>query len=178
MNSELTTPNKQINSEQERLHTSIFASEEYMGPDCSCNIEDTLKRKSSDIAEVNANTLAHTIQVTFDPQKKSIKEIEELLWQCGYKCSSVSSVSEEERPSIPSKQEHMDHHEHREHKGMDPAAHHQMMAKDMRNRFFITGILTIPVLLLSPTIQKWLDLTIPTFPGNELILLVFSSIIA
>ncbi|MHA2108986.1 MAG: heavy metal translocating P-type ATPase, partial [Candidatus Hodarchaeales archaeon] len=37
---------------------------------------------------------------------------------------------------------------------------------------------TIPVLLLSPTIQKWLDLTIPTFPGNELILLVFSSIIA
>jgi Cu2+-exporting ATPase len=61
---------------------------------------------------------------------------------------------------------------------MDPAAHHRMMAKDMRNRFFITGILTIPVLLLSPTIQEWLGLNIPEFPGNELILLFFSTIIA
>ncbi|MHA2174119.1 MAG: heavy metal translocating P-type ATPase [Candidatus Hodarchaeales archaeon] len=201
MNSESITIENQTDSQEERLKSTIFTSEEYMGPDCSCNIEDTLKRKSAYITEVNVNTLAHTIQVTFDPQKISVKDIEELLGSCGYECSSVSSVHEGKTPAHPPKHKqmeyrehrerkgmdpaahspenkHMEHREHREHKGMDPSAHHRMMAKDMRNRFFITGILAIPVLLLSPTIQEWLGLTISEFPGNELILLVFSSIIA
>ncbi|MHA2110676.1 MAG: heavy metal translocating P-type ATPase [Candidatus Hodarchaeales archaeon] len=178
MKSESNKTNNKTNFQQERLQTTIFASEDYMSPDCSCNIEDSLKRKNEYITEVNVNTLAHTVQVTFDPQNISVKEIEELLESCGYECIPVSSVHEETKSSHPPEHEHMDHQEHRKHKGMDPATHHRMMAKDMRNRFFITLILTIPVLLLSPTIQGWLNLKIPVFPGNELILLLFSSIIA
>ncbi|MHA2094125.1 MAG: heavy metal translocating P-type ATPase [Candidatus Hodarchaeales archaeon] len=178
MNSESITTLNQTRSQQERLQTRIFASKTYMGPDCSCNIEDTLKRKNANILKVNVNIISHTIQVTFDPERISVKEIEELLKSCGYECSSVSSGHEEKSPIHSPKNKHKDHGEHSKHKGMDPAAHHRMMAKDMRNRFFITGILAIPVLLLSPTIQEWFDLNIPTFPGNELVLLFFSSIIA
>jgi Cu2+-exporting ATPase len=175
MNSESVTTNNKINSQQESLQSTIFASEEFMGPDCSCNIENTLKQKNANIAEVNVNTLAHTIQVTFNPQKISVKEIEDILKHCGYECSPVRSVHEKKKFSHPPEYKH---EEHLEHKGMDPVAHHRMMAKDMRNRFFITGFLTIPVLLLSPTIQEWFSLNIPAFLGNELILLFFSSIIA
>jgi Cu2+-exporting ATPase len=165
---------KHDNSQHERYSSTIFASEEYMGPDCSCNIEDTLKRKSAHIADVNVNTLAHTIQVTFDPHKISANDIEKLLADCGYECSAIPLVYEAKKPHHPPEHKHM---EHQKHKGMDPAAHHRMMAKDMKNRFIVTAIFTIPVLLLSPTIQEWFSLNIPTFLGDELILLFFSSII-
>ena len=178
MHKHSNTTARQANAQNERIRVKTFASEEYMGPDCSCNIEETLKGKSPHITDVNVNTLAHTIRVTFDPQKISTDEIKGLLAQCGYECSSIPSAQREEKPHHPPEHKHMEHREHRDHKGADPAMHHRMMAKDMRNRFFITAILSIPVLLLSPTIQEWLGLTIPTFLGNELVLLFFSSIIA
>ncbi len=177
MNSESTTIDKHDNSQHEKYRSAIFASEEYMGPDCSCNIEDTLKRKSVHIADVNVNTLAHTIQVIFDPHKISVNEIEELLAHCGYECSSIPMVHEAKKPHHPPEHKHM---EHREHKGMDPSMHHRMMAKDMRNRFLVTALITIPVLLLSPTIQTWFGFTIPDLGNeviNELLLLILSSVI-
>ncbi|MFX1281832.1 MAG: copper-translocating P-type ATPase [Promethearchaeota archaeon] len=59
---------------------------------------------------------------------------------------------------------------------MDQSAHHRMMIKDFRQRFYISLIFTIPVLLLSPTIQGWIGLNI-TFPGVDYILLGMASFI-
>ncbi|MFX0008747.1 MAG: copper-translocating P-type ATPase [Candidatus Hermodarchaeota archaeon] len=59
---------------------------------------------------------------------------------------------------------------------MDQSAHHRMMIKDFRRRFYISLIVTIPVLLLSPTIQGWIGLNF-TVPGVEYILLSMASFI-
>ncbi|MCE4628862.1 MAG: heavy metal translocating P-type ATPase, partial [Desulfurococcales archaeon] len=50
------------------------------------------------------------------------------------------------------------------------------MVKDYKKRLMVSGTLTIPVLLLSPSIQSALGYKI-TFPGNQLVLWILSSII-
>lgn len=63
------------------------------------------------------------------------------------------------------------------HKGkMDQSAHHKMMIKDFRQRFYVSLIVTIPILILSPTIQGWLGVSI-TFPGLDYVLLIIASFI-
>nr|WP_328765653.1 heavy metal translocating P-type ATPase [Halomicroarcula rubra] len=46
-----------------------------------------------------------------------------------------------------------------------------------RRRFFVSTLLSIPVLLYSPTLQEWLGFTVPTFPGSEWINPVFAVIV-
>lgn len=53
--------------------------------------------------------------------------------------------------------------------------HHEMMIADFKKRFFVTLILTIPILLLSPTIQTWLSLDL-RFTGDSYILMGLSTI--
>lgn len=51
--------------------------------------------------------------------------------------------------------------------------HRQMF----RNRFWVSLALSIPVLLYSPVIQRWLRFTPPAFPGSEWITPVFSVLV-
>lgn len=68
----------------------------------------------------------------------------------------------------------MDGHEnHSEHNHHD---HHRMMIEDFKKRFWVSLILTIPVLLLSPMIQNWLGVNW-NFNGSMYLLFVLSSII-
>ena len=53
------------------------------------------------------------------------------------------------------------------------AGHEQMF----RRRFWVCLVLSIPVLVYSPTIQGWLGFRAPTFPGSEWITPVFSVIV-
>ena len=59
----------------------------------------------------------------------------------------------------------MGHGAHTDHSG------HETM---FRNRFWVSLILTVPVLLFSPMIQEWFSFTMPEFPGSELIAPVFA----
>ena len=61
-----------------------------------------------------------------------------------------------------------DHRAHIDHTG------HELM---FRNRFWVSLVLTIPVLLYSPTIQDWLNFTMPTFSGSQWVTPFFSVII-
>lgn len=63
---------------------------------------------------------------------------------------------------------------HDDHKGHTDHTGHELMFRD---RFFISLVLSVPVLLYSPTIQGWLNYTAPTFFGSWLILPLFSTII-
>ncbi|HEX7846596.1 MAG TPA: copper-translocating P-type ATPase [Chitinophagaceae bacterium] len=54
--------------------------------------------------------------------------------------------------------------------------HHAMMIGDFRKRFYISLVLTIPVMLLSEMIQHWLNISM-RFPGSQYILLTLSSIV-
>src|ERR1700704_2487988 len=89
----------------------------------------------------------------------------------------------------------MDHHDHMTvepsvsptHMGheMQPASapmaaghdHRGMMEQDLRRRFFVVLVLTVPVLILSPTIQPWAGYRLPNLPAANLILAAFASII-
>ena len=54
--------------------------------------------------------------------------------------------------------------------------HHKMMIRDFRIRFIVSLILTIPIIILSPTIQNWLNYSL-TFPYVEYVILVIATAI-
>jgi Cu2+-exporting ATPase len=56
---------------------------------------------------------------------------------------------------------------------VDHTGHEQMF----RRRFWICLLLSIPVLVYSPTLQQWLGFTAPAFPGSQWITPVFALII-
>jgi Cu2+-exporting ATPase len=75
---------------------------------------------------------------------------------------------------------HMEHgehagHEHHMHGGH--AHHHAMMVADFRRRFWISTIVTIPVLALSPMVQKAFGLQWIRFPGDSYVLLALATFI-
>ena len=92
--------------------------------------------------------------------------------------------------------EHHKHHNHENHSGQkaemghskmghsghNPAHgehghdHHKMMIEDFKRRFWVSTILTIPILLLSPMIQKWLGVDW-NFTGSNYVLFALSSIV-
>ena len=64
------------------------------------------------------------------------------------------------------------HSEHAGHGGHD----HGAMVADFRRRFWVTLVLTPPVLLLSPMIQHWLGITSAlAFPGDGYVLFALST---
>lgn len=80
---------------------------------------------------------------------------------------------------------HAHHHDHTNHQQASQKSHdhkhhsadhsgHEMM---FRNRFWVSLILSIPVLLFSPSIQEWLGFTMPSFTGSEWINPIFSIIV-
>ena len=82
----------------------------------------------------------------------------------------------------PEKDEHSHHHQNHGHHsesdssaaGFDKHAGHH--TPDFLKRFWITLVLSVPVLLLSHMIQQWLGFTI-AFQGDKYVLLVLGSII-
>jgi Cu2+-exporting ATPase len=54
--------------------------------------------------------------------------------------------------------------------------HHRMMIADFRRRFWVSLILTVPILILSPMIQMWLGFEF-RLPGNRLVLFGISSVV-
>ncbi|MDG6244656.1 MAG: copper-translocating P-type ATPase [Methanolobus sp.] len=76
-------------------------------------------------------------------------------------------------------QAHKGNQDHQEHKGH--ANHHEMMVQDFRKRFWVSVILTIPILLLSPMIRQFLHsisgIIIPSFTGDTYLLFAFSTLI-
>lgn len=54
--------------------------------------------------------------------------------------------------------------------------HHQMMINDFKKRFYISLIVTVPVLILSPMIQEWTNITLD-FKGSQYLLLGLATFI-
>ncbi|WP_297435426.1 heavy metal translocating P-type ATPase [Thermococcus sp.] len=68
--------------------------------------------------------------------------------------------------------------EHAGHKGHghSHAEHHRMMMEDFKKRFIVSVILTVPILILSPLIQRFLGFEL-TFPGDHYVLFGLSAIV-
>jgi Cu2+-exporting ATPase len=74
------------------------------------------------------------------------------------------------------KMSHDDHSGHNPKHGQMGHDHHKMMIADFRKRFWVTLVLTIPILFLSPMIQEFFGYEF-LLPGNPYILFALSSIV-
>src|SRR3972149_3600841 len=139
---------------------------DYISPECSCKIEDMV------------NSVPHVLEATFDPISNQLrvkahkgmvtaKDIVKELKQCAVRCQE----------SMPAHE--MAHMEHEAMKMKKPAKHdhHAMMEAELKRRFLIAAIFTIPVLILSPSIQQWAGYSLPPFSGWNILLLLASSIV-
>ncbi|MEP7293514.1 MAG: heavy metal translocating P-type ATPase, partial [Chloroflexota bacterium] len=71
-------------------------------------------------------------------------------------------------------------HDHAaDHAGQGHSAHadHSGHEQMFRRRFWVSLVLTIPVLLFSPMIQEWFGFAMPQFPGSAWIAPIFSIVI-
>ncbi|NLB20707.1 MAG: copper-translocating P-type ATPase [Clostridium sp.] len=73
---------------------------------------------------------------------------------------------------------HKEHNNHSHHKdsSKDHKNHHQMMIEDFKKRFFVSLMITVPILILSPLIQSLLGFEL-NFPGDTYLLLALSTLI-
>jgi len=69
----------------------------------------------------------------------------------------------------------MDNNEHKKH-GHNHGGHHKKMAEDFKRRFWISLILTLPLLFLSTTIQEWFSYEIE-FDGRGFVIFGLASIL-
>ena len=116
-------------------------------------VEAVLRRRPG-VEEVEANPVAQTATVSYDPSVTSVEELSRWVTECGYHCAGQSVPEHVCDPLLePGQAEHQHHPPegegemgHAGHEGMSMAA----MAADMRNRFLVAALLSIPILLWSP----------------------------
>lgn len=69
-----------------------------------------------------------------------------------------------------------DHKQHENHENYTHTQHHRMMIRDFRKRFYITLVLSIPVLALSELIQRFLGYSFQ-FTGDGILVFVIATVI-
>ncbi len=138
----------------------------YLSPECTRKVEGMV------------NNIPHVLESTFDPVNHllrvkvhrgmvSANEIIKELKRCAVRCLERLPAHE------------MSHMEHEAMKMKKPMAHdhHAMMEKELKRHFIVAAIFTIPVLVLSPSIQQWLGYSLPTFAGWDILLLLAASVV-
>ncbi len=66
--------------------------------------------------------------------------------------------------------------EHHGHGGMKHLSHHEMMIREYKRRFIVSLIITIPILILDPSIQEFFDFTIDLPFKNYILFILASSV--
>ncbi len=144
------------------------------------------------VHHAHVNPAAASATVMFDPDKVSDTDLQRAIQECGVHCSGQAvprHICNVERPSSPHLSQHH-HHGHAE-SGSSSMAGHDMhadmghgpggdmkaMARDMRNRFFVALVFTIPVFLWSD-MGHMIGFTAPPPFGidRNLLLFVFATL--
>src|ERR687891_1489770 len=110
------------------------------------------------VTGVEANPVAQTASVEYDPGTTSVEALQQWVEACGYHCAGRSvpghvcdPLAEESRDApvhahaAVQRADDADGHGHGGHAGLSMAA----MVRDMRNRFLVALIFTVPIVLWS-----------------------------
>jgi P-type Cu2+ transporter len=167
----------------------------------SKNVAEAVLSRRPGVLEVDANPVAQTATVTYDPSRTSVAELADWVRDCGYHCAGQSVPDHicdplAEPASHAAKRDHLqaahavrndDHDTGHDHMNMatatrhaDHAAHAPLapqdtmghgghhatmsmddMVRDMRNRFLVAALLSIPILLWSPIGREVIGFTVP-----------------
>ncbi len=123
------------------------------------------------VLAIEANPVAQTATVTFDPAQTSVAELARWVEECGYHCAGRSVPSHvcdplaHAEPLAPAhdqaaveRADQADGHGHGGHAGMSMAA----MVRDMRNRFLVAVVFAILIAIWSPIGESLFGSTPPT----------------
>ena len=114
------------------------------------------------VLEVDANPVSQTATVVFDPEETSLEDLRGWVTDCGYHCAGQSVPEHVCDPMLLAGETSSDSHEgHGEgelagspDEVMGHGGHGEMsmadMARDMRNRFLVAALFSIPIVLWSP----------------------------
>jgi P-type Cu2+ transporter len=171
---------------------------------CAGAVERVL-REQPHITDVRLDWKNDVVHVGYDPANIDPEGIEEIITQTGCDCKPteigeehhheamapperrmqhvghgvdtqpISMGTKHDRMQYEMPATHADHGDHADHDMSDPnmAA---TMERDMRNRFFVALVLTIPTVLYSPLGMNLLGVRLPTFGlGENLIMLLLST---
>ncbi|MCK0093457.1 heavy metal translocating P-type ATPase [Rhodococcus sp. F64268] len=138
-------------------------------------VQSTLLRRPGVLA-VEANAMNQTATVTYDPAVTSVATLTDWVRDCGYHCEGKSVPSHlcdpQEEPrehaahpsAAPAPAAHDEHAAHTPQQLMGHGGHAGMsmdaMVRDMRNRFLVAALLSIPILLWSPIGREVLGFTV------------------
>ena len=119
-------------------------------------VEGSLGRRPG-VLSVEANPAAQTATVTFDPAETGIGPLRDWVRDCGYHCAG-QSVPDHICDPMAHPDGHVDGEvgapEATPHDAMGHGGHGAMsmadMVRDMRNRFLVAVVLSVPILLWSP----------------------------
>ncbi len=95
------------------------------------------------------------------------------------KCTMCNVTLEEvevEKEGKKTERKEMKHEHHEHHGHHDHTEHHKHMVRDFKKRFFVSIIVTIPILLLSPLIQDFLNYSL-VFKGDKYLMFLLSSFV-
>jgi Cu2+-exporting ATPase len=131
-------------------------------------VEQVLDRRPGVLA-VEANPVAQTATVTFDPGQTSVKDLRGWVEECGYHCAGQSAPGHVCDPLVDPDHGPHDHaavaradaadgHGHGGHAGMSMEA----MERDMRDRFLVALAFTVPTVLWSTVGTKLLGTELAT----------------
>ncbi|HLN78377.1 MAG TPA: heavy metal translocating P-type ATPase [Nocardioidaceae bacterium] len=130
-------------------------------------VEAALSRRPGVLA-VAANPVAQTATVTYDPSETNLAELRDWVRDCGLHCAGQSvpehicdpmtdpyAPGDHEPPGAPERHEAAaPGPESSRHEVMGHGGHGAMsmadMVRDMRNRFLVAAVLSVPILLWSP----------------------------
>jgi P-type Cu2+ transporter len=172
---------------------------------CATAVEEALRAQPS-VTDVRLDWKADVVRVGYDPTKIGREDIERVIADTGCECEPVEAGGELPKHLPPQKRrwQHLGHGVHAQpvtmrtkHDRMqyempatqvDHDAHADMghdmsdpgmagaMERDMRNKFFVALLLTIPTVLYSPLGMSLLGLRLPDFGlGENVIMLVLST---
>src|SRR6266498_5594529 len=123
------------------------------------------------VLAIEANPVAQTATVTFDPAQTSVEELTRWVEECGYHCAGrsvpghVCDPLAQAEPLAPAhdhaavaRADEADGHGHGGHAGMSMAA----MVRDMRNRFLAALVFAILIAIWSPIGDSLFGSTPPT----------------
>ncbi len=148
-------------SNQKEKTTAAETPKEEQQDEVSPNKETTKAEPSAkDDSKMDMSEAEHAKMSTTDsPEKESDKE------KSAGEGSSKMNMSKEEHAKMQSSKVPM---------GMDGHDHHKMMIADFRLRFFISLALSIPIMVLSPMLQKLVGINWQ-FAGSQYIAFALSS---
>lgn len=139
---------------------------DYISPECTCKVEDMAKAVPH-VVDASFDPVNNILKVKVHKGMASAKDIIKELKQCAIRCEVRMPAHEMARM------------EHEAMKMKKPSGHdhHAMMEAEMKRHFIVAAIFSIPVLILSSSIQEWFHYSLPSSTILNYVLVVSASVV-